>query len=404
MSGPAWAIDDLVAPMGGHPSVGVDVLDVDNWALLRHSCSEEAPDVARRDTKVADWPSAEKIALQILTLESKDLRAAVILLEAGIRLYGFAGFRDGLRIIRGLLENLWDAGLHPYSADVEDRAMPLIALDSDRKLPALLRLVPITARPNGKNFSYAQYLEFQAAGSDKNPWTAATGSTRLDEAERILREFLEARQELRLLQKVLDQRFIVPDAQGRKIDVTPNLAPTRKVLDEIQSVLEEIVGRKRGPTARPAVGGVPDPGSNSIDHGVAPPFFQRPALEFEVACGNWENAEKALSSGDSKSGLAEMTRLSAADHPRARFLRRLVLSEFCLRTRKEKMATVILEELNEQLKELKLANWESPELIARVWGNLYRCYQLNEDTRDKAQDIFRQLCRLDPWQALRWEA
>lgn len=68
------------------------------------------------------------------------------------------------------------------------------------------------------------------------------------------------------------------------------------------------------------------------------------------------------------------------------------------------MATVILEELNEQLKELKLANWESPELIARVWGNLYRCYQLNEDTRDKAQDIFRQLCRLDPWQALRWEA
>jgi hypothetical protein len=98
-----------------------------------------------------------------------------------------------------------------------------------------------------------------------------------------------------------------------------------------------------------------------------------------------------------------MTQLAAQEHGRSRFLRRLALAEICMQTGRAHLALVILEELAEQIKSLNLTAWESPELIGSVWGRLYREYLKAGDLKkERAEELYLSLCRLDPWQGLRW--
>jgi type VI secretion system protein ImpA len=55
----------------------------------------------------ADYDVAERIARAILTEKSKDLQVAVYFTEAALQVNGYKGLREGLELIRWLLENLW---------------------------------------------------------------------------------------------------------------------------------------------------------------------------------------------------------------------------------------------------------------------------------------------------------
>ena len=55
-----------------------------------------------------DWDPVLKLGPEILAEESKDLEIAAWLTEALVREHGFAGLRDGFRLMRELSENFWD--------------------------------------------------------------------------------------------------------------------------------------------------------------------------------------------------------------------------------------------------------------------------------------------------------
>jgi hypothetical protein len=97
-----------------------------------------------------------------------------------------------------------------------------------------------------------------------------------------------------------------------------------------------------------------------------------------------------------------MERLAALEYGRAKFLRKLGLAEICLANSRQRLAVKVLEQLSEQIESRNLTDWESPELIGRVWGNLYRCYLRDPSRESEAADLYHKLCRLDPWQAIRW--
>jgi type VI secretion system protein ImpA len=86
---------------------------------------------------------------------------------------------------------------------------------------------------------------------------------------------------------------------------------------------------------------------------------------------------------------------------RARFLRKLMLSDVCLGIGRDRLARIVLEELNRQIEEYKLERWESSGLVGAVWSRLYRLYRKSESSSDQdlAAQLYNQLCRLDPWQA-----
>lgn len=417
----AWTISDCVAPVPGDSPAGSDACDLNDWPFLIEARREEAPDPARSDRKVADWPRAEDLATEILAQKSKDLRVAVYLLEAKLQRHGFAGLRDGLFVLRSVADAFWDSGLHPSIEDGEpgNRIRPLEWLNA--RLPALLIRVPVTRRVSGENYAYEKYLESRQVGFEKDIRTAdgdggyarrlqreaalkrgeisgemfeaAVKASSRRNAEQLATEFSEAFAEFSQLEQMLARRLEGADA-------VPDLGSARQTLKSIQQLLEQIARQKRAeepdpvPVAKPAAAGTAP---------ARPVTFSGPGESNASTPDGWGHAEQLIRGGQIEPGLAEMTRLAAAEHGRARFQRRLTLAEVCLQLKRDRLATAILEELNEQIRNFHLDQWESPELIARVWGNLYRQYRGEESSHEKAGQLYQQLCRLDPWQALRWE-
>jgi type VI secretion system ImpA family protein len=429
MAASRWTISDYLAPVEGTSPGGCEALQLSEWPFLIQARHEEPADPALADHKVADWPRAEELAAEILARKSKDLRVAIYLLEAKVKLHGFAGLRDGIRVLRSLIEMFWDSGLHPLipEGELEWRSKPLEWLNA--RLPILLGQVALTARDAGENYSFEKYVESRRVGFERDirnsdgdggfskkqerlaalereevsgeMFDAAVKATAAKTFGQIFEDFGEASQEFALLEGVLQQKFQVKDENGIVVaDYVPNLASVRRTLNEIRSVLEPIIQKRRADEPEPS----------PIEKTA--PASRQPSLAPIAWIGNgrpdsngngWEEAERLIGEGYPEQGLAAMARLAALEHGRIRFQRRLALAEICLRLKRDNLALTILEELSEQIKGLRLDQWEPPDLVARVWGNLYRYYRRAEGAQDRAAQFYLQLCHLDPWQAFHWE-
>ena len=96
------------------------------------------------EPKRADWPGVAETCIVAIATRSKDIQLAAWLLEAWIHLHGFAGLREGLRVIAALCDTYWDE-LYPQieDGDLEFRLAPFYWMDE--KLSVALKLIPLTA-------------------------------------------------------------------------------------------------------------------------------------------------------------------------------------------------------------------------------------------------------------------
>src|SRR5882672_11207306 len=62
----------------------------------------------KRERKLSDWWQVYQLANDALATRTKDLQVAAWLAEAMIKLHGFAGLRDGFKLMRGLHERFWE--------------------------------------------------------------------------------------------------------------------------------------------------------------------------------------------------------------------------------------------------------------------------------------------------------
>ncbi|MGE5277568.1 MAG: type VI secretion system protein TssA [Acidobacteriota bacterium] len=216
----------------------------------------------QRELKAADWDRVISLSRDALTQKTKDLQIAAWLTEALIQTAGFAGLRDGLKLARGLQEKFWD-GVYPpvEDGDLEARANSLAWLD--RQAAAAIASVPITKAP-GAAYSYLQMedakrLDLPAnaasltpealaalnqdrerAASEGRPTTEAfvkaRNATRRPFYEETSTLLGECRQELKALDRVMDEKF------GRE---TPGLGELQKSLEKIETWIEKTVKEKR---------------------------------------------------------------------------------------------------------------------------------------------------------------
>ncbi len=155
-------IEALLAPISAENPAGTDVR-TDSGAAALYFRMKDARSAAREAERRADtdpdnavqppeWRQMVGLGTEILATKSKDLEVAAWLMEAALRVDGFAGLRDALAVADGLVERYWD-GLHPV--DEEDPAAkvaPLAGLNgttSDGALIQPLRLAPLTAPGEG---------------------------------------------------------------------------------------------------------------------------------------------------------------------------------------------------------------------------------------------------------------
>jgi type VI secretion system ImpA family protein len=110
-----------------------------------------------------DWRPVLRLCLKALSEQSKDLEIAAYVIEALVRLHGFAGLRDGFRLARALVERFWDE-LHPLPDEdgLETRLAPLTGLngaDAEGTLIARLARVPLTEGGTAGPLAYHHYQQ-----------------------------------------------------------------------------------------------------------------------------------------------------------------------------------------------------------------------------------------------------
>jgi type VI secretion system protein ImpA len=110
--------------------------------------------IYKSELKKADWREVESICTEALANRTKDIQICAWLTEAWMRLHGFAGCRDGLRLLTELVERYW-AVLHPQAGedDQEHRVGTFVWLNE--KLSMQLKLIPITAPQSNDLLPYS---------------------------------------------------------------------------------------------------------------------------------------------------------------------------------------------------------------------------------------------------------
>jgi hypothetical protein len=207
-------------------------------------------------------------------------------------------------------------------------------------------------------------------------------------------EIREARAEFELFEQVVSSQF-GPEALS--------FVSSKQALQDCELAIDSILRKKLGSASNSGAG------NTGIGNTTLAPYQYAPLPIPNGTEGSandlWADAERRARSGDLDNALATMAGLAAAEpNGRVRFQRKLLLADICLQTNRHKLATSILEELNELVETHKLTAWETSNLVGAVWARLVRCYRQQNGSgganKEKAMEFFLKLSRLDPWQAL----
>jgi len=123
-------VEQLLRPLSDDAPCGVD-LEYDSAFVEMGRASQRLPDQQYGDTvipgKEPEWIEVKSNALDVLG-RSKDLRAAVLLTQAELRIDGLRGFSDALAVVKGFIEQYWEP-VYPR-LDPDDDNDPTLRVNS----------------------------------------------------------------------------------------------------------------------------------------------------------------------------------------------------------------------------------------------------------------------------------
>src|ERR1044072_1179399 len=151
---PVIDVEALLAPIAGEHPAGAGLKHAGLYDQIVEA--RRADDVLGqgdwvRETKAADWDEVVALASDALASRTKDIKVCAWMAEALVKLHGFAGLRDSLRVMRGLHEQFWE-GLFPDKEDNDlDARVNALSL-MQRQTAAALRETAITV--SGLNYAH----------------------------------------------------------------------------------------------------------------------------------------------------------------------------------------------------------------------------------------------------------
>jgi type VI secretion system protein ImpA len=148
-------VETLLAPVASDPPCGPNLEYDRAFVELERQAAGKPERVMGDQVTPAEEPDWKQLGLgaRALLERTKDLRVAAHLTKALLRTGGLAGFADGMRLVRELLERYWD-GVHPR-LDPEDgdptiRVNSLAALGDAPTVAALRMAALVDARGVGR--------------------------------------------------------------------------------------------------------------------------------------------------------------------------------------------------------------------------------------------------------------
>ena len=263
---PVLNLEELMAPIPGENPCGENLL----YAGLHDQVREarRAEDALpqgdwEREVKVADWHKVVHLATDALSGKTKDLQVAAWLAEALIKLHGFPGLLDGLKLMSGLMELYWDR-VYPEMEEGDLDARANACSFFDRQTAYALKEATITNSAVGLNYSYFQWeeskrfdipddlsqydsdaatrlnaLKEQAEQEHRvtsQQWHMALNASRRAFYEETFALLKSCGEEFTRLDGMMDEKF------QRQ---TPGLGALKKSLEDVESLIEKIVKEKR---------------------------------------------------------------------------------------------------------------------------------------------------------------
>jgi type VI secretion system protein ImpA len=260
-----------------------------------------------QETQAADartqWKRVLELAPKAIADESKDLEIATWLTEGLVRQHGYAGLRDGFRLLRELIEAFWD-NLYPLP-DEEGLATRLACLaglngeESDGVIIAPIAGVSVTVAGSCRPLTLADYrraLDLERlVDPDKRAQRIEQGAFNLAAFEKAVREtprefYVTLREDLEQclgefakLSAVLEEKCGT-DANGH------SLAPPSSA---VRSALEACQNELRGITRDLFSGGEEAPSPGNGEGGPMVSLQGRP-VELAAVVRTREDAFRAL--------------------------------------------------------------------------------------------------------------
>ncbi|MEO5860151.1 MAG: type VI secretion system protein TssA [Pyrinomonadaceae bacterium] len=261
---PVVDLDLILQPISEESPVGSDVRYsgiYDEMREARRADEKLEQGEWQTELKVADFPKVLNLGIDTLTTKSKDLQVAAWTCEALVKLHGFAGLRDGLKILAGLQEKFWD-NLFPEidEGDMESRANAISW--TDIQVGLALKSAPITGvaaysfadLEDSKRFDIPENLESLDSSAKERVnalkeqaerehrvtsdlWRKEIAQTRRIAVEKVSFTIDECFAALTDLNRVIEEKYDRNQA--------PGLTAFRKSLDEVHNYVRLLLADKR---------------------------------------------------------------------------------------------------------------------------------------------------------------
>jgi type VI secretion system protein ImpA len=264
-------LEALLTPIPGENPSGCGLAYAPEYDEIREArrAEENVPQGEwQRKVKAAEWDRVVALGTDCLAHKTKDLQIAAWMTEALGRLHGFAGLRDGFRLLHGIQEQFWDT-FYPEidEGDLEARASPHLFLNHAQIIPLLVRQIPLTSGLDGQRYSYLHWEESRATENaglkdpDRRAKLIAQGKLsgpQFDDAvaqtprrffERLAADLRDCAAAFQQFDQGTDHRF------GR---AAPSLGNIRKALDDVHRLIGPILQTKRTQEPDPELDGVPE--------------------------------------------------------------------------------------------------------------------------------------------------
>lgn len=244
-------VEKLLQEVSADSPAGADMEYEPEFQELERSTQYRAEQVigdAVVEAYEPNWRDVQRAATELFS-KTKDLRIAMYLTLAGLRNDGFIGFKDGLALIKGLLERYWDS-VHPQldpddNNDPTFRVNTVSALSDPETVLRNVRSAPIVAARGIGQFSIRDIdLSkgiIQPTGSDEtipesSVIDAAFMQAEVSDMQVTFDAVKQARDSLAAIEKIFTEK--VSAAQS------PNLSELNKILHHIVTELGEQLSRR----------------------------------------------------------------------------------------------------------------------------------------------------------------
>lgn len=356
-------VDAIIGPLPDGSVAGID-LRADSRGRAIWGAIRDARDDARRIERESDqdrsversagmasWEQVAERCADVLGNHSRDLNAAASLVEAWVRLYGFAGLADGCDVARAMVEHHWsvlfpvpdpDDGPADERTTAGERVLPLVRLVGEESegllMPAILH-VPLVDGRDGQRYGLCHWrssrdlrgVDDQSAleralergGTSPDQFQAAVASTSKPFFQQTFRDLIRAREAWGHLADAVS-------AASNDLAILPTL-PLRDMFEECENALKTFAAEAVNEVLRSEPPASAIEGATLSHEAIIPPEgvggLAGRQMTRDDALGLMEKAAEFFERNDPHSLLAAQVRnvIRMARLPREQYYRELIL-------------------------------------------------------------------------------